>query len=98
MSEVDSTPKPTLRIIDAIVLIIGIVVGAGIFRTPSVVALNTPNEIWFLTVWILGGVISLIGALCYAELSSTFPNTGGDYHYFKIAFGNKISFLSHGQE
>ena len=44
MSEVDSTPKPTLRIIDAIVLIIGIVVGAGIFRTPSVVALNTPNE------------------------------------------------------
>lgn len=93
MSEVDSTPKPTLRIIDAIVLIIGIVVGAGIFRTPSVVALNTPNEIWFLAVWVLGGVISLVGALCYAELSSTFPNAGGDYHFFKIAFGNKISFL-----
>src|SRR5690554_3569116 len=93
MTEVDSTPKPKLRIIDAIVLIIGIVVGAGIFRTPSVVALNTPNEFWFLSVWILGGVISLVGALCYAELSSTFPNAGGDYHFFKIAFGEKISFL-----
>jgi amino acid transporter len=88
-----SAPKPTLRLIDAIVLIIGIVVGAGIFRTPSVVASNTPSEYWFLGVWILGGIISIIGALCYSELSSTFPNAGGDYHFLKLAFGKRFSFL-----
>lgn len=93
MPEPISAPKPTLRLIDAIVLIIGIVVGAGIFRTPSVVASNTPSEHWFLGVWILGGVISIIGALCYSELSSTFPNAGGDYHFLKLAFGKRFSFL-----
>ncbi len=93
MPEAASAPKPTLRLIDAIVLIIGIVVGAGIYRTPSVVASNTPHEYWFLGVWVIGGLISLIGALCYSELSSAFPNTGGDYHFLKLAFGKKFSFL-----
>lgn len=88
-----SAPKPSLKLIDAIVLIIGIVVGAGIFRAPSVVASNTPNEYWFLGVWILGGIISIIGALCYSELTSSFPNAGGDYHFLKLAFGKKFSFL-----
>ena len=92
-NKIDSTPKPKLRIIDAAALIIGIVVGAGIFRTPSVVAANTPNEAWFLGVWVIGGLISLIGALCYSELSSTFPNTGGDYHFLKLAYGKNVSFL-----
>ena len=90
---ISSNPKPVLRLIDAMVLIIGIVIGAGIFRTPSVVASNTPNEFWFLGIWVLGGIISLIGALCYSELSSIFPNTGGDYHFLKLAFGKRFSFL-----
>ena len=93
MPDPNSAPKPTLRLIDAIVLIIGIVVGAGIFRAPSVVASNAPSEYWFLAVWILGGVISIIGALCYSELSSSFPNAGGDYHFLKLAFGKRFSFL-----
>ncbi|HHX31099.1 MAG TPA: amino acid permease [Bacteroidales bacterium] len=93
MPEPISAPKPILRQIDAIVLIIGIVVGAGIFRAPSVVASNTPSEYWFLGVWVLGGVISIIGALCYSELSSSFPNAGGDYHFLKLAFGKRFSFL-----
>ena len=93
MPDPNSAPKPTLRLIDGIVLIIGIVVGAGIFRAPSVVASNAPSEYWFLAVWILGGVISIIGALCYSELSSSFPNAGGDYHFLKLAFGKRFSFL-----
>ena len=88
-----AAPVPALRLIDAIVLIVGIVIGAGIFRTPSVVAANSPGEYWFVAVWILGGVISLTGALCYSELSSTFPNAGGDYHFLKTAFGKRFSFL-----
>ncbi len=89
----DSSPKPVLRLIDAMVLIVGLVIGAGIFRAPSVVAANSPDTSWFFGAWILGGVISLIGALCYSELSSTFPNAGGDYHFLKIAFGRRFSFL-----
>lgn len=88
-----AAPAPALRLIDAIVLIVGIVVGAGIFRAPSVVAANSPSEYWFMAAWVLGGVISLTGALCYSELSSTFPNAGGDYHFLKIAFGKRFSFL-----
>ena len=88
-----SAPAPALRLIDAIVLIVGIVIGAGIFRTPSVVATNSPDQFWFVATWVLGGIISLTGALCYSELSSAFPNAGGDYHFLKTAFGKRFSFL-----
>ena len=88
-----ASPRPALRLIDAIVLITGIVIGAGIFRSPSVVAANSPDWYWFLGVWVLGGLISLIGALCYSELSSAFPSAGGDYHFLKMAFGKGFSFL-----
>lgn len=86
-------PKPVLRVFDAVVIIVGIVVGAGIFRTPSLVAAHTGSWELFLSVWVLGGVVSLIGALCYAELSTTFPNTGGDYHFLMRAFGRRFAFL-----
>src|SRR5690606_39276840 len=86
-------PKQVLSVIDAIVVIVGIVVGAGIFRTPSIVAANTGSSELFFGVWVLGGVISLIGAMCYAELSTAFPNTGGDYHFLHRAFGRRFSFL-----
>lgn len=86
-------PKQILRVIDAVVVIVGIVVGAGIFRTPSIVAAHTGSPELFFGVWVLGGVVSLIGALCYAELSSAFPNTGGDYHFLHRAFGRRFAFL-----
>ena len=86
-------PKQQLSLIDAIALIVGIVIGAGIFRTPSLVAANTANDTQFLLAWILGGVVSLIGALCYAELTTAFPNTGGDYHFLRKAYGKRSSFL-----
>lgn len=72
---------------------IGIVVGAGIFRTPSLVAggSSTPNE--FLLAWVAGGLLSIIGALCYAELASTYPHPGGDYHFLERAFGRRLAFL-----
>ncbi|WP_257656449.1 APC family permease [Parapedobacter lycopersici] len=88
-----SDPTPTLRMVDAIAIIVGIVVGAGIFRTPSLVAANTGSTELFLLAWLLGGIVSLIGALCYAELSTAFPNTGGDYHFLRRAFGKRFSFL-----
>jgi APA family basic amino acid/polyamine antiporter len=86
-------PRKQLSISDAVAMIVGIVIGAGIFRTPSLVAANTSNETTFLLAWIFGGIVSLIGALCYAELSTAFPNTGGDYHFLSRAYGRKTAFL-----
>ena len=92
-SHYQGKPKPVLSIADAVVIIVGIVVGAGIFRTPSLVAANTDSALIFYGVWLLGGLVSFLGALCYAELSTTFPNTGGDYHFLMRAFGKRFAFL-----
>ena len=89
----NGVPKSTLSLVDAIALIVGIVIGAGIFRSPSLVAANTDTDIMFLLAWLLGGIVSLIGALCYAELTTAFPNTGGDYHFLCRAFGNRLAFV-----
>jgi APA family basic amino acid/polyamine antiporter len=86
-------PLPTLSVKDAVAMIVGIVVGAGIFRTPSLVAANVTSDTSALLLWLAGGAISLVGALCYAELTSTYPHTGGEYHYLTRAYGKPLSFL-----
>ena len=86
-------PRPSLRLIDAIALIIGLVIGAGIFETPALVAANASSELAVLQAWGFGGAISIIGALCYAELATTYPNIGGSYDYLKRAFGQSIAIL-----
>jgi amino acid transporter len=86
-------PEPVLELRDAIGLIVGIVVGAGIFKTPSLVAANAGGAWIMLAAWLLGGIVSLIGALCYAELATAYPHAGGDYHFLTRAYGRKLSFL-----
>jgi APA family basic amino acid/polyamine antiporter len=93
MEEKTAAPRQTLSVFDAVSIIVGVVVGVGIFKTPSLVAANTVDEGIFFLAWVLGGVISLIGALCYAELATTYPHTGGDYHYLTRAFGKNVAFL-----
>jgi APA family basic amino acid/polyamine antiporter len=93
MAEKVAAPKPTLSVADAVAIIVGIVIGAGIFKTPSLVAANTANELMFLLAWLLGGIISFIGALCYAELATTYPHAGGEYHFLNRSFGRDIAFL-----
>ena len=87
------TPRPVLGLGDTVALIVGTVVGAGIFRTPPLVAAHAGSETIVLVAWALGGAVSLVGALCYAELASTYPNAGGEYHYLTRAFGRRIGFL-----
>jgi basic amino acid/polyamine antiporter, APA family len=89
----EATPRPMLSVLDAVALIVGVVVGAGIFKTPALVATHAGGSGLFLFAWVLGGVISLIGALCYAELATAYPHTGGDYHYLRRAFGQDMAFL-----
>lgn len=86
-------PARVLGTIDVVALIVGIVIGAGIFRTPSLVAGNVDTGWMMLLVWLIGGFVSLAGALCYAELATAFPNTGGDYYFLIRAFGKKVAFL-----
>ena len=87
------SPHETLGLGEAIAIIVGIVIGAGIFKAPSLVANFAGSEPWIVAAWVLGGVISLIGALCYAELATAFPNAGGDYHFLQRAFGRHVAFL-----
>ncbi|NJM69351.1 MAG: amino acid permease [Scytonema sp. RU_4_4] len=88
-----TVPKPTLSTIDAIALIVGMVVGVGIFKTPALVAANTQSPGVALLAWLLGGGMSLVGALCYAELTTAYPDAGGTYHYLMRAFGKGPAFL-----
>ncbi len=87
------SPTPALSTFDAIALIVGIVIGAGIFVTPALVAANTADPTQMVFAWAAGGVIALAGALCYAELATTYPHSGGDYHYLLRAFGKPLAFL-----
>lgn len=88
-----ASPQPVLSVFDAITIMVGLVVGIGIFRTPSLVANNVTSEWMFLLVWILGGLITLIGALCYAELSAAHPDAGGEYHFLSSAYGKRLALL-----
>lgn len=86
-------PKQTFGVYDAAAMIVGIVIGAGIFKAPSIVAGSVSTETVFIALWVAGGVISLVGALCYAELGSAYPNAGGEYYFLRRSFGDRLGFL-----
>ncbi|MBD3847072.1 amino acid permease [Bosea sp. SSUT16] len=90
---VKAEPQPSLSVFDAVTIMVGIVVGIGIFKTPAVVAANVGSEAAFIGVWIMGGVATLIGALCYAELAAAHPHAGGEYHFLARAYGRPVAML-----
>jgi amino acid transporter len=89
----NGVPKPLLSVGDGIMLICGMVIGAGIFKAPSIVAGNAASGADFMFAWALGGAISLCGALVYAELSSRYPETGGEYAFLARAWGPGAAFV-----
>ena len=74
-------------------VVVGIVIGVGIFRAPSLVAAMTPTPTLMLAAWVLGGLLCFCGALTYAELAAAYPRVGGEYVYLDRAFGGAVSFL-----
>lgn len=79
---------------DSMAISIGGVIGIGIFRVPADIAKYLPNGgLVVLLAWLVGGLISFMGALCYAELSAAFPETGGDYVFLRKGYGKLIAFL-----
>ena len=86
-------PHQTLSLFDAVTMIVGLIVGAGIFGTPAIVAGAVQSQAEMIAVWVAGGVFSVIGALCYAELATAFPSAGGEYNFIYKAFGRSVAFL-----
>lgn len=82
-----------LRLWDAMAIVVGCIIGAGIFRVPSTIALHLQSPFAILATWVLGGLLSITGALCYAELAAMYPRTGGDYVYLRETYGPIVSFL-----
>jgi amino acid transporter len=86
-------PKAHLGLFDAVCIIIGIVIGSTIYKSPNLIMANVGTPTMGILAWGLGGLLSLIGALCYAELASTYPRTGGDYVFLSRAYGDWCGFL-----
>ncbi len=82
-----------LSVRDGVALVGGVVIGAGIFKTPALVAASFNSQTAVIGAWALGGLISLTGALCYAELSSAFPSKGGEYNFLLKSYGAIAAFL-----
>ncbi len=74
-------------------IIIGSVIGSGVFMKPASMAAQLGSPIWLTVIWIIAGIFSLFGALVYAELGAMIPETGGLYVYFKKMFGDFIGYL-----
>jgi basic amino acid/polyamine antiporter, APA family len=84
----------TLGLLDATVVVAGIIIGAGIFLVPNLIARSLPSAGLILAVWIFTGLLSFCGALAYAEMGAMMPHTGGHYVYIREAFGPLWAFLS----
>lgn len=82
-----------LSLFDATMVVVGGIIGAGIFLNPAIVAQRVTTAGLFLACWALGGVVSFIGALCFAELGARRPEAGGGYVYLREAFGPLLGFL-----
>ena len=82
-----------LGLLDTTLIVVGIVIGAGIFLLPNVIASSLPSATAIVAVWVAAGVLSYFGALAYAELGAMIPATGGQYVYLREAFGGACGFL-----
>jgi len=85
--------EPKLGLWDAVSIIVGIIIGVGIFETPALIFKDAPGAWTALSVWVIGGLLALIGAFCFAELATTYPRSGGEYVYLTRAYGSLVGYL-----
>jgi basic amino acid/polyamine antiporter, APA family len=92
-----SSSRPLLRILGltfGLAVILGGMIGVGILRTPGTVAGQLGSRTLILSVWALGGIYTLVGAICFVELGTALPQAGGYYVYARRAFGERVGFLT----
>jgi APA family basic amino acid/polyamine antiporter len=82
-----------LGLFDSIMMMVGIVIGSGIFLTTGIMAQSIPSAPLILLAWLAGGILTLTGALTFAELGAAMPEAGGQYVYLREAYGNLVAFL-----
>jgi APA family basic amino acid/polyamine antiporter len=85
--------KRSLRLFDGLAMVVGVVVGAGIFRTPGLIAGQLGRPWLTFVAWVLGGALAFLGALIFAELATRLPRAGGKYVYAREAFGPRAAFV-----
>lgn len=88
-----AAPRRQLTLFDSTSIIVGIIIGVGIYETTPLIANKVPDLGWLFLAWLLGGFFSLVGAMCYAELARAYPKAGGDYVYLTRALGRKTGFV-----
>ena len=93
MSGKENDLKRELGLFDAVMIVVGNVVGVGIFTTTGVLAQELPDARYILIIWVIGGALTLCGALTYGELGAAFPYAGGDYVYLRNIYGSWAGFL-----
>ncbi len=93
MSNQTHSFKPTLSLVDATMIVAGSMIGSGIFIVSAEVARSMGSSGWMMAMWVLAGVVTLIAALSYGELSGMFPKAGGQYVYLREAYNPFIAFL-----
>src|SRR5208282_4002103 len=82
-----------IGVFDAIMIVMGGIIGSGIFINPYVVARQVHTPALILGAWGIGGIVALLGALVYAELAARMPSAGGQYAYLREAYHPAIAFL-----
>ena len=83
----------SLGLADALAIVVGMVIGGGIFIVPNLVAREAHSVFWVIAVWVVAGVVSFFGALACAELGAMLPATGGQYVFLREAWGPLVGFL-----
>ena len=89
----DNNLKRELGLLDGTMLVVGSMIGSGIFIVSADIARQVGSAGWLTLIWLISGVITMIAAVSYGELSAMFPKAGGQYVYLKEAYNKLIAFL-----
>ena len=92
-SSLTGFPRRQLGVFDATMIVMGGIVGSGIFINPYVVALQVHTPLLILGVWLLGGALAMVGAFIWAELATRLPGSGGQYLYLREAYHPAVAFV-----
>ncbi|HOQ49810.1 MAG TPA: amino acid permease, partial [Candidatus Kapabacteria bacterium] len=91
----DKLPKliPQLGFVTTLAIVVGAVIGSGIFKKPAFMAAHLGSPEWLIAIWVIAGILTLFGALTNAEIASMITATGGQYVFFQRMYGDLVAYL-----